>query len=134
MNDTQRNDLPSLSVRRPVLILVVNLLIILAGLAALVAVEVRELLLDLDVSRRLFQLALQEFTLDRDRIMPRPGLELRALERLVHARGLFPEAVVANAVFLGRRPAKALCLRRGAKRKCVVQDDAEFSFVVPVTV
>ncbi len=38
-----RKDLPSLSVRRPVLILVVNLLIIMAGLAALKAVEVREL-------------------------------------------------------------------------------------------
>ena len=38
-----RNDLPSLSVRRPVLVLVVNLLIIMAGLAALKAVEVREL-------------------------------------------------------------------------------------------
>ncbi len=38
-----RNDLPSLSVRRPVFVLVVNLLIIMAGLAALKAVEVREL-------------------------------------------------------------------------------------------
>ena len=38
-----KNDLPSLSVRRPVLVLVVNLLIIMAGLAALKAVEVREL-------------------------------------------------------------------------------------------
>lgn len=37
------NDLPSLSIRRPVLVLVVNLLIALAGLAALIAVEVREL-------------------------------------------------------------------------------------------
>jgi hydrophobe/amphiphile efflux-1 (HAE1) family protein len=43
MQDTQHNDLPSLSVRRPVLVLVVNLLVILAGLAALIAVEVREL-------------------------------------------------------------------------------------------
>ena len=43
MDKTQRNDLPSLSIRRPVLVLVVNLLIILAGLAALLAVEVREL-------------------------------------------------------------------------------------------
>ncbi len=43
MNDTQHNDLPSLSIRRPVLVLVLNLLIILAGLAALLAVEVREL-------------------------------------------------------------------------------------------
>lgn len=38
-----KNDLPSLSVRRPVLVLVVNLLIIMAGFAALSAVEVREL-------------------------------------------------------------------------------------------
>jgi hydrophobe/amphiphile efflux-1 (HAE1) family protein len=37
------NDLPSLSVRRPVLVLVISLLISLAGLAAIVAVEVREL-------------------------------------------------------------------------------------------
>lgn len=37
------NDLPSLSIRRPVLVLVVNLLILLAGLAALTAVEIREL-------------------------------------------------------------------------------------------
>ncbi|MCW8196408.1 efflux RND transporter permease subunit [Proteobacteria bacterium 005FR1] len=36
-------DLPSLSIRRPVLVLVVNLLIALAGIAALTAVEVREL-------------------------------------------------------------------------------------------
>ena len=39
----QREDLASLSVRRPLLVLVLNLLIALAGLAALVAVEVREL-------------------------------------------------------------------------------------------
>jgi hydrophobe/amphiphile efflux-1 (HAE1) family protein len=37
------NDLPSLSIRRPVLVLVVNLLIALAGIAALMAVDVREL-------------------------------------------------------------------------------------------
>ncbi|XOV88155.1 MAG: efflux RND transporter permease subunit [Pseudomonadota bacterium] len=37
------DDLPSLSIRRPVLVLVVNLLIALAGLAAIMAVEVREL-------------------------------------------------------------------------------------------
>ncbi|MEX0941039.1 MAG: efflux RND transporter permease subunit, partial [Pseudomonadales bacterium] len=37
------DDLPSLSIRRPVLILVVNLLIALAGIAAIMAVEVREL-------------------------------------------------------------------------------------------
>jgi hydrophobe/amphiphile efflux-1 (HAE1) family protein len=42
MND-QREDLASLSVRRPLLVLVLGLLIVLAGLAALVAVEVREL-------------------------------------------------------------------------------------------
>jgi hydrophobe/amphiphile efflux-1 (HAE1) family protein len=39
----QRNDLASLSVRRPLMVLVFNLLIALAGLAALTAVEVREL-------------------------------------------------------------------------------------------
>jgi hydrophobe/amphiphile efflux-1 (HAE1) family protein len=43
MSDVSRNDLPSLSVRRPVLVLVANLLVVLAGLAALLAVEVREL-------------------------------------------------------------------------------------------
>ncbi|MDT0594869.1 efflux RND transporter permease subunit [Glaciecola petra] len=37
------NDLPSLSVRRPVLIVVVNLLIMIAGFAALSGLEVREL-------------------------------------------------------------------------------------------
>ena len=43
MSEHKRNDLPSLSIRRPVLVLVANLLVVLAGLAALVAVEVREL-------------------------------------------------------------------------------------------
>jgi len=37
------NDLPSLSIRRPVLVLVLNLLIALAGVAAILAIEVREL-------------------------------------------------------------------------------------------
>ncbi len=37
------NDLPSTSIRRPVLVLVLNLLILLAGVAALMAVEIREL-------------------------------------------------------------------------------------------
>lgn len=37
------NDLPSLSIRRPVLIVVLNLLIAIAGLAALSGLEVREL-------------------------------------------------------------------------------------------
>jgi len=37
------NDLPSLSIRRPVLIVVLNLLIAIAGLSALSALEVREL-------------------------------------------------------------------------------------------
>ena len=41
--DQRLNDLPSLSIRRPILVLVVNLLIALAGLAAIQAVEVREL-------------------------------------------------------------------------------------------
>jgi len=36
-------DLPSLSVRRPILVIVANLLIVIAGLAALMDVEVREL-------------------------------------------------------------------------------------------
>jgi hydrophobe/amphiphile efflux-1 (HAE1) family protein len=36
-------DLPSLSIRRPVLVLVLNLLVALAGIAAIMAVEVREL-------------------------------------------------------------------------------------------
>lgn len=43
MVEPTRNDLASMSVRRPVLVLVANLLIVLAGLAALLAVEVREL-------------------------------------------------------------------------------------------
>ena len=37
------NDLPSLSIRRPVLVLVFNLLIVIAGIAAVLAVETREL-------------------------------------------------------------------------------------------
>ena len=37
------SDLPSLSVRRPTLVVVMNLLIIIAGLAAIMGVEVREL-------------------------------------------------------------------------------------------
>ncbi len=41
--DQRLNDLPSLSIRRPILVLVINLLIALAGLAAIQAVEVREL-------------------------------------------------------------------------------------------
>lgn len=40
---TDANDLPSLSIRRPILVLVLNLLIALAGIAAILAVEVREL-------------------------------------------------------------------------------------------
>ena len=43
MDSIDRNDLPSVSVRRPVLVLVLNLLIVLAGVAALTAVEIREL-------------------------------------------------------------------------------------------
>jgi hydrophobe/amphiphile efflux-1 (HAE1) family protein len=43
MDEPRRDDLPSLSIRRPVLVLVVNLLVVLAGLAALAAIEVREL-------------------------------------------------------------------------------------------
>jgi hydrophobe/amphiphile efflux-1 (HAE1) family protein len=41
--DLAVNDLPSLSIRRPVLIIVLNLLIILAGFAAVMGLEVREL-------------------------------------------------------------------------------------------
>ncbi|MGO2011492.1 MAG: efflux RND transporter permease subunit [Pseudoalteromonas sp.] len=37
------NDLPSMAIRRPVLIVVLNLLIIIAGIAAIAGVEVREL-------------------------------------------------------------------------------------------
>ncbi|HEY7886094.1 MAG TPA: efflux RND transporter permease subunit, partial [Cellvibrionaceae bacterium] len=39
----ETGDLPSLSIRRPILVLVINLLIALAGVAAILAVEVREL-------------------------------------------------------------------------------------------
>ncbi len=39
----ETGDLPSLSIRRPILVLVLNLLIALAGIAAILAVEVREL-------------------------------------------------------------------------------------------
>ena len=42
-NSLFKDDLPSLSIRRPVLILVINLLIITAGIAALFNLEVREL-------------------------------------------------------------------------------------------
>jgi len=41
--EQQFSDLPALSIRRPLLVVVINLLIILAGLAALFAVDVREL-------------------------------------------------------------------------------------------
>jgi hydrophobe/amphiphile efflux-1 (HAE1) family protein len=43
MSEPQSNDLASLSVRRPILITVISLLIVLAGLAALMGVEIREL-------------------------------------------------------------------------------------------
>lgn len=42
-NSLFKDDLPSLSIRRPVLILVINLLIVIAGIAALYGLEVREL-------------------------------------------------------------------------------------------
>ncbi len=42
-NSLFKDDLPSLSIRRPVLILVVNLLIVIAGVSALYGLEVREL-------------------------------------------------------------------------------------------
>ncbi|WP_105198911.1 efflux RND transporter permease subunit [Pseudoalteromonas sp. T1lg10] len=41
--NTQIQDLPSMAIRRPVLIVVLNLLIIIAGIAAIAGVEVREL-------------------------------------------------------------------------------------------
>lgn len=43
MDASDRDDLPSISVRRPVLILVINLLVVIAGIAAILAVEIREL-------------------------------------------------------------------------------------------
>ena len=43
MSDIERNDLPSTSIRRPIMVLVANLLIVLAGVAAILAIEVREL-------------------------------------------------------------------------------------------
>ena len=39
----ENNDLPSLSIRRPILVVVMNLLIVIAGVAAILAVEIREL-------------------------------------------------------------------------------------------
>lgn len=42
-NSLFKDDLPSLSIRRPVLIMVLNLLIVVAGIAALYGLEVREL-------------------------------------------------------------------------------------------
>jgi len=42
-NASQINDLPSLSIRRPVLVMVLNLLVILAGFAAINDLEIREL-------------------------------------------------------------------------------------------
>lgn len=43
MNEQTVNDLPTLSIRRPLLVLVLNLLLALAGAAAILGVEVREL-------------------------------------------------------------------------------------------
>src|SRR5690606_39561755 len=43
MSDDRANDLPSLSIRRPWLVVVMNLLIMIAGLGALRGIEVREL-------------------------------------------------------------------------------------------
>jgi hydrophobe/amphiphile efflux-1 (HAE1) family protein len=43
MSEIDRNDLPSTSIRRPIMVLVANLLIVLAGVAAVLAIEVREL-------------------------------------------------------------------------------------------
>jgi hydrophobe/amphiphile efflux-1 (HAE1) family protein len=43
LSDFHHQDLPSLSIRRPILIIVINLLIVLAGIMAILNVEVREL-------------------------------------------------------------------------------------------
>jgi HAE1 family hydrophobic/amphiphilic exporter-1 len=43
MSDDRANDLPALSIRRPWLVMVINLLIVIAGIGALMGVEVREL-------------------------------------------------------------------------------------------
>jgi HAE1 family hydrophobic/amphiphilic exporter-1 len=43
MNDDRATDLPALSIRRPWLVIVINLLIVIAGVAAWLGVEVREL-------------------------------------------------------------------------------------------
>ncbi|MFC3647444.1 efflux RND transporter permease subunit [Planctobacterium marinum] len=43
LHTSHKEDLPSLSIRRPVLIIVLNLLIIIAGLSAILGLEVREL-------------------------------------------------------------------------------------------
>lgn len=43
LSDIRKNDLASLSIRRPILVLVLNLLIAIAGIAAFTAVEIREL-------------------------------------------------------------------------------------------
>ena len=43
MSNIDGNDLPSISIRRPIMVLVANLLIVLAGVAAILAAEVREL-------------------------------------------------------------------------------------------
>lgn len=43
LHTSHKEDLPSLSIRRPVLIIVLNLLIIIAGLSAILDLEVREL-------------------------------------------------------------------------------------------
>ena len=43
MSEDRANDLPALSIRRPWLVIVINLLIVIAGIGALMGVEVREL-------------------------------------------------------------------------------------------
>lgn len=43
MSEKDVNDLPSLAIRRPILIFVANLLIVIAGIAAIFGIEVREL-------------------------------------------------------------------------------------------
>ena len=66
------SDLPSLAVRRPTLIVVLNLLIVIAGLGALLGVEVRELP-DVDrpvvTVRAFFDAAIDRYPVDRDKIV-----------------------------------------------------------------
>ena len=84
----QIDDLPSLSIRRPVLVLVVNLLIALAGLAAILAIEVRELP-DVDrpiVTVRAVYPGASPETMDAEVISRIEGAVARVLESKVSPR------------------------------------------------